>query len=126
MRLKLFDKQGKLLSENFYWMGNKYRDYTALQNLPKITDLAISKPIISKAENGQELLTCTIANTFTKTPAVGIRVQLLDNKGAQILPAIFNDGYFTLMPGEKKVLQVEVDSRLLKNGYHISAKAFND
>jgi hypothetical protein len=126
LRLKLFDKQGKLLSENFYWIGSKYLDYTALQNLPKVSNLNISKPAISKTASGHYVLTYTVTNTFAKAPAVGIRAQLLNNKGEQILPAIINDGYFTLMPGEKKVLQVEVDSKLLKNGYHISAKAFND
>jgi hypothetical protein len=126
LRLKLFDRRGKLLSENFYWMGNKYRDYTAMQNLPKVSNLSISMPAISKANNGHEVLTYTITNPSAKTPAVSIRAQLLNNKGEQILPAIFNDGYFTLLPGEKKMLQAEVDSKLLKNGYFISAKAFND
>jgi hypothetical protein len=76
--------------------------------------------------NGHQLLTYTITNTATKAPAFGIRAQLLDNKGNQVLPAIFDDGYFTLMPREKKLLRVEVDPKLLKNGYNISAKAFNN
>src|SRR6202008_5132037 len=72
LRLKLFDKQGRLLSENFYLMGNKYHDYTALQNLPKVGELSISEPVITKASNGHQVLTYTITNTSTKTPAVGI------------------------------------------------------
>jgi hypothetical protein len=127
LRLKLFDKQGKLLSENFYWMGNTYLDYTAIQKLPKIGDgFKISKPTISKAANGHELLTYTLSNTSSKATAFGIRAQLLNNKGEQILPAIFDDGYFTLMPGEKKQLHVEVDAKLLGKGYALSAKAFNN
>src|SRR6185312_6611528 len=58
LRLKLFDKQGKLLSENFYWMGNTYLDYTAIEKLPKIgADLKVSKPLASKISNGHTLLT---------------------------------------------------------------------
>jgi len=127
LRLKLFDKQGKLISENFYWMGNTYLDYTALQKLPKIgPSLKTSKPMISNSANGHKLLTYTISNTSNRGPAFGIRAQLMNNNGEQILPAMFDDGYFTLMPGEKKVLHVEADPKLLKTGYSLSAKAFND
>jgi hypothetical protein len=127
LRLKLFNRQGKLISENFYWIGNTYLDYTAIEKLPKVgAGLKVSKPVVSKVANGHKLLIYTITNTFHKAPAFGIRAQLLNNKGEQILPAIFDDGYFTLMPGEQKILHVEVDNKLLKDGYHISAKAFNN
>jgi hypothetical protein len=127
LRLKLFDKQGKLISENFYWIGNTYLDYTALQKLPKVgSALKISKPTISSTVNGHKLLTYTISNTSRQGPAFGIRAQLLNHKGEQILPAIFDDGYFTLMPGENKVLHIEVDSKLLGSGYSLSIKAFNN
>ncbi|HEX3384041.1 MAG TPA: hypothetical protein VHS53_02575, partial [Mucilaginibacter sp.] len=127
LRLKLFNDQGKLIAENFYWMGNTYLDYTGLQKLPKIgAALKVSKAVVSNLNNGHQLLTYTITNTATKAPAFGIRAQLLDNKGNQVLPAIFDDGYFTLMPREKKLLRVEVDPKLLKNGYNISARAFNN
>ncbi|HJP63845.1 MAG TPA: glycoside hydrolase family 2 TIM barrel-domain containing protein, partial [Mucilaginibacter sp.] len=128
LKLKLFDAQGKLLSENFYWTGNTYLDYTALQKLPHIGDqLKTGKPAITKASDGNRTkLTYTIINTSSKGPAFSIRAQLLDNKGRQILPAIFDDGYFTLMPNEKKVLHVEVDPKLLRNGYKLSVRAFNN
>jgi hypothetical protein len=127
LRLKLFNDRRELLSENFYWMGNTYLDYTAIEKLPKIGgSLKVNKPLVAKAPGGHTVLTYSITNTSTKGPALGIRVQLLNKKGEQILPAIFNDGYFTLMPAENKVLSVEVDSKLLGSGYSISAKAFNN
>jgi hypothetical protein len=127
LRLKLFNDRGKLLSENFYLMGNTYLDYTAIQKLPKVgANLKISQPIAATAANGHVLLTYTITNTSTKAPAFGTRAQLLNNKGEQILPVVFDDGYFTLMPGEKKVLHAEVDSKLLQTKYALSAKAFNN
>ena len=128
LKLKLFDAQGKLLSENFYWTGNTYLDYTSLQKLPRIGDqLKTSKPTTSKPSDGYRTkLTYTITNISSKGPAFGIRAQLLDNKGNQVLPAIFDDGYFTLMPNEKKVLHVEVNAKLLRNGYRLSVKPFNN
>lgn len=128
LKLKLFDAAHKLLSENFYWIGNKYLDYTALDKMPTVgSDLLASKPMISTAVNGiNKVLTYTITNTSTKTVAFGIRAQLLNASGKQILPAIFSDGYFSLMQGEKKTLKVEVDPKTLGNHYFLNIKAFNN
>ncbi|MDP4209176.1 MAG: glycoside hydrolase family 2 TIM barrel-domain containing protein [Bacteroidota bacterium] len=128
LKLKLFNAQGKLLSENFYWIGNTYLDYTALNKLPSVgASLLISKPVVAKASgSGQTLLTYTITNQSATTAAVGIRAQLLNDKGEQILPAIFDDGYFSLMQGETKTLHVEVDPKILGSKYALSVKAYND
>jgi len=55
-----------------------------------------------------------------------VRVQLLDNNNKQILPALISDSYFNLMQGEQQQVQVEVDKALLKNGYRLEARAYND
>ncbi|HEY4784956.1 MAG TPA: sugar-binding domain-containing protein [Bacteroidales bacterium] len=128
LKLKLTDAKGKLLSENFYWMGNTYLDYTALNKLPAAgNDLVVGKPVISKANDScNTLLTYTLTNKSQTTAIVGIRAQLLNDKGEQILPAIFDDGYFSLMQGEVKILHVEVGTRLLGDKYTLSLKAYND
>ncbi len=128
LKLRLFGADKKLLSENFYWIGNKYLDYTALDKMPAVgPDLLASKPMISTAVNGvNKVLTYTITNTSTKIVAFGIRAQLLNANGKQILPAIFSDGYFSLMQGEKKILKVEVDPKTLGNQYFLNIKAFNN
>ena len=36
IKLELHDKQGKLISNNFYWHGNEYLDYTALNSLYEV------------------------------------------------------------------------------------------
>ncbi len=128
LKLKLFSADKKLLSENFYWIGNKYLDYTGLDKLLAVgSDLQATKPVITTAVNGiNKVLTYTISNNSAKTAAFGIRAQLLNKKGAQILPAIFSDGYFTLMEGEQKFLQVEVAPEMLNNGYRLDLKAYNN
>jgi len=128
LKLKLTDSKGKLLSENFYWIGNTYLDYTALNKLPSAeADLLISKPVISKAiDNKHTLLTYTLTNKSHTVAVFGVRAQLLNDKGEQILPAIFDDGYFSLMQGEIKELHIEVDTQLLGDKYTLSLKAYND
>ena len=127
LKLKLLAADGHLLSENFYWIGNTYLDYTSLDKMLKVgNNLYVSKPNTSKTTNGATLLTYTITNTSTKTAAFGIRAQLLKKSGEQILPAIFNDGYFSLMQGESKIIKVEVDPKLLGLNYRLDIKAYNN
>ncbi|MES2488002.1 MAG: glycoside hydrolase family 2 protein, partial [Bacteroidota bacterium] len=60
--------------------------------------------------------------------AFGIRVQALNSKtGAQILPAIMSDNYFTLFKGESKEVLIEFDESLLKTGEKpvIKAETYN-
>ena len=128
LKLKLYAADGHLLSENFYWIGNTYLDYTSLNKMPTVgNNLSISNPKIKVALNGvNRVLTYTVTNRSKTTAAFGIRAQLLTNSGKQILPAIFNDGYFSLMQGASKTLEVEVDPKLLGRNYHLDVKAYNN
>jgi hypothetical protein len=128
LKLKLFDVKSKLLSENFYWIGNTYLDYTGLNKMPSVgSSLSVSRPVIFKAKNGiNKLLKYVIVNNSKTTAAFGIRTQLLNNAGAQLLPALYNDGYFSLMQGEIKTLEVEIDPKLLNGGYKLKVKAYNN
>jgi hypothetical protein len=128
LKLKLFDAKNKLLSENFYWLGNTYLDYTGLNKMPSVgSNLSVSRPAISIAKNGvNKLLKYIIVNRSKTTAAFGIRAQLLNNAGAQLLPALYSDGYFSLMQGEIKTLEVEVGPHLLHEGYKLQVKAYNN
>ena len=128
LKLKLFDAEGRLLSENFYWMGNTYLDYTGLNKMPAVgSSLSVSRPVISIAKNGvNKLLKYVIVNNSKTTAAFGIRAQLQNNAGKQLLPALYNDGYFSLMQSETKTLEVEIDPKLLEEGYKLQVKAYNN
>jgi hypothetical protein len=128
LKLKMFDAHRRLLSENFYWIGNVYLDYTALNKMAAVgSSIAVSWPVVTTAKNGiNKLLKYIIVNNSKTTAAFGIRAQLLDDKGRQLLPALYNDGYFSLMQGETKNINVEIDPKLLKGGFHLQVKAFNN
>jgi hypothetical protein len=128
LKLKLMDAKGQLLSDNFYWVGNTYLDYTALSKMLPVTEsLKVSPLKISAAANGiNRLLTYVVTNNSQTTAAFAIRAQLLNAKGEQMLPAFFNCGYFSLMQGESKTLIVEVDPKLLGNAYKLDLKAYNN
>jgi hypothetical protein len=114
IKLKLTDNTGKLVSDNFYWRGNKRKDYTALNTLPKVelkTDYKIVKA------DGKYYITAQITNpSSSKAVAFGIRVRAIRaSNGEQILPAIMNDNYFTLLKGETKTVKIEFDAAVLGN-----------
>jgi len=113
IRLKLKDAESKLLSENFYWRGNKSKDFTALNTLPRV-NLKSSVKISYVA--GRCRIKGTITNP-TSTVAFGTWVQLTNSSTKErILPAIVSDNYFTLFPGESRDIQLEFDQNLLKAG----------
>jgi len=112
IKLKLTDKQGNLLSDNFYWRGNKRKDYSALNSLTKVDLKVIYKTI---KEDGKYYITAEITNpSSSKSVAFGIRVQAVKSStGEQILPAIMSDNYFSLLNGETKQVKIEFDADLL-------------
>lgn len=120
--LKLYDEHGEILSENFYLKGKEYGNYQALNQLPKMTptvDFEYSKT--GNTWNGK----VHIGNQ-TKIPSLLIRLNVLGEDGEQILPLIYSDNYFSLMPGEKKEVALqwkEEDTRGKRP--HLSVTGFN-
>lgn len=123
IRLNLEDKDGKLLSENFYWRSGRSADYTALNKLPA-AKLITSSKIINK--DGRSIIQATIKNVG-KTIAFAIHVQALrSSDGERILPALMSDNYFSLMKGESKQVEINFDPELLKgSNYKLLVEAYN-
>jgi len=123
IKLQLTDRQGKLLSDNFYWRSNKSSDYTALNKLPKAS---LKTSATLKKEGTQSVITASIVNKG-RGVAFAIRVQVINSEtGKQILPAIMNDNYFTLLKGESKTIRISFDTALLPDGkYKLLAEAYN-
>lgn len=126
IKLKLTDLQGKVISDNFYWRGNKRKDYTALNQL-KPVNLKVNYKTVAK--NGKTHVTLSVTNPATSgSAAFGIRLLLTGAlSGEQILPAIFSDNYFALMSGETKLVNIEFDSNKIgKGGFKLDADLFNN
>lgn len=121
IRLRL-SEGGKVISENFYVEGRDADRLTALRHLPKAT---LAKAEKFKAGGGVHTGRVTVSNAAS-TPALLIRLNLVGSDGKQILPVIYSDNYFSLMPGEKKTVTVsykDADGRGTKPT--VTVKAFN-
>ena len=115
--LRLQDAAGKVVGSNFYWLSAKaetlkwdesnwfvtptatFADFTALSQLPSVTLNLTSRT----EKSGDESITRVTVENPSKALAFFIRLKV--NKGAhgeELLPVIWEDNYFSLLPGEKR------------------------
>lgn len=128
IRLTLKDKSGKVLSENNYWRGNDRRDFTALNTLPEAR-LKVASKLVDGDEEGKACINATVTNPRSaQGVAFAVHVQAVrTTDGERILPAMMNDNYFTLMPGESKDLTITFDKSLLQGGsYRLQVTPYNN
>jgi exo-1,4-beta-D-glucosaminidase len=118
--LRLFDKKNNLISTNFYCISVKedsldfskskwfvtpesaYADMTMLNKLPAI-NLEITNKFSKTA--GRQSVTVELENN-SKYPALQIEL-ILNNgtNGSSIVPVFWDDNYFSLLPGEKRIIK---------------------
>jgi len=125
LRLTVDDSTGKRLSTNTYWLSTKpekldwekstwyytptaqFADYTALKKLPTVK-LNVSSH--NGQESGNEVMHVTLSNPG-KSLAFFVRLKLAKGKGGQeVLPVIYQDNYFSLLPGEKRDVSISYRS----------------
>jgi exo-1,4-beta-D-glucosaminidase len=118
--LRLFEKNNKIISKNFYWLSTKeetldwkasnwyvtpikeYADFTDLNNLLK-TKLYIKSQFIKKMDIQE--MKVELMNPENKL-AFLIELSILKGKnGDSVLPIFWEDNYFSLLPGEKRVIE---------------------
>ena len=124
--LKLTLTEGdKVISDNFYHRTLEENNFQDLKTLP-VVPLTVSFES-AKGTDGKWSAKAVIENA-NQTPALLIRLNLLGAKdGEQILPALYSDNYFSLLPGEKKEIALswkDVDTRgnqpkLAVTGYNV-------
>jgi exo-1,4-beta-D-glucosaminidase len=125
LRLTVDDSSGKRLSTNTYWLSTKpekldwekstwyytptaqFADYTALKQLPTVK-LNVSSHTTQEGAN--HITHVTLSNSG-KSLAFFIRLKLAKGKGGQeVLPVIYQDNYFSLLPGEKRDVTISYRS----------------
>lgn len=95
LRLTLIDDRGNVRSVNDYVNSTIENDRKSLHDMgpAQVTAVATGKRI-------------TITNPGN-VPAVMLRLNLKGDDGEQILPAIYSDNYFHLMPGESRTIDLD-------------------
>jgi hypothetical protein len=117
--------EGKtVLSQNDYWKSTK--EGGSFDEFNKTAATRLTAKIV-KQESGK--VTFIVSNP-TKSTIIGLKFNLRDLKsGKIILPAGFTDGYFTLLPGEKKQLVADwnpsltVNPEVVAEGYNMGSQS---
>ena len=108
LKLSLTSKEGRVLSENFYVRGKEEGNYQSLLKLPQVK---LNTNVTEAKDADAWTLTATIKNE-TDTPALMIRLQVKGDKtGERMLPVLYSDNYFFLMPGEQKVVTMTLSNK---------------
>jgi exo-1,4-beta-D-glucosaminidase len=117
LRLLLEDNSGQLVSSNFYWLSSKddvldwqkstwyytptssYADMTQLQKLQPVK-LAVSSRAVRK--DGEETARVSLSNS-SRNMAFFIHLGIKQGRTEKdVLPVIWQDNYFSLLPGESR------------------------
>ncbi|HVO72813.1 MAG TPA: glycoside hydrolase family 2 TIM barrel-domain containing protein [Ignavibacteriaceae bacterium] len=114
LKLNVKDEAGKDVSSNFYWLsanGDENADFGDLAKLPAV-DVTVKFSTISKSGNKFKL-----AVEFTNSSAslaFGLNPKLLSFSTREpILPVFWQDNYFSLLPGEKRMIDMQADTSLI-------------
>ncbi|MEV0068563.1 discoidin domain-containing protein [Amycolatopsis sp. NPDC050768] len=117
LRLTMTDSHGAVVSENTYW---RYQADTSMRALNQLGRTQLSTSLRSAGKDGY---TATIRNTG-KTVAAMVRLSLRENNGKdRVLPTIYGDNYFWLLPGESRT--VTVAPRRSVKSPRLSVEAYN-
>lgn len=110
IKLKLTDDNGDVISDNFYWRGNKWLDYTDLNNMDPVN----LEPNVTESIDGSTCtLTATIDNNTDKVALMARLKVVTDESEERVLPIYYEDNYFSLLPGETKVVDITFDTEYL-------------
>jgi beta-galactosidase/beta-glucuronidase len=107
--LRLTDGKKNIVSDNIYWMADKYGQYSGLN------ELASSKVIVSAKQVAKGKIAVTLSNPKQAPVAFFNRVSLI-NPATQkrVMPVFYSDNYVSVLPGEKKTVVLDYNLNIAK------------
>lgn len=133
IKLWLYDSNGRVVGDNFYWRSNdRYEGKTTitgpctsgfegLKNLPKVKLCCKMKV---RRQDDKTFIDIDV-NNKTRHIAFFTELHLTDSEGRFVEPCYITDNFFALTPGERKQITIELDSNPIKAGYRIQLKGWN-
>ncbi len=95
-------KGDSTIAENFYWTPLQNQDCTSLNHLPKVHLRAVAH----RASESENQIVVSISNPSTAI-ALAIRLKALHaDTGVRILPIMYDDNYFSLLPSEARQITI--------------------
>lgn len=104
IRIALTDSNGNLFSENLYWRSaSDTEDFKDFMNLPQVS---LDGAVTISADGSDYVMQASLTNSKASV-AFFVRLKVINPNAPsggdnRILPTIYDDNYFTLLPGETK------------------------
>ncbi len=112
-----------VISDNLYWLTTKPKDYTAMQHMPP-SQAEVSTNLERKNDGTYRatvrIKTKDMISFFNRVSAIERET------GERILPVFYSDNYFTVFPGEEKIVTLDFASHLQQEDIKIIVKNWND
>jgi len=104
IKLELKDRDGRLLSDNFYWHSRASAEYENLSHMPRVEPAG---KVTQTRDGDVRRLTIQVQNG-DKGVALMTRIKLVDpSSGLLVAPVLFSDNYFSLLRGESRRMTAE-------------------
>ena len=117
VQLELTDAAGTPLSTNFYVQGKEEGNLQALNSLGKAS--------VKAAFSGKGPWKVTLTNQGD-VPALMLRLKLVSGPAKEmVLPVLYTDNYFSLMPGESRTVEIEAAPEDLRGKAGMEITGFN-
>ncbi|MBP5515065.1 MAG: glycoside hydrolase family 2 [Bacteroidaceae bacterium] len=129
IKLRLFDANGQLVGDNFYWRSrDHYEGRTTLtgpctSGFETLADMPKAKVAVRLRKMQDGLMQAEIRNTGN-TIAFFLQMQLRDSEGRSIKPCFLSDNFLTLMPDERRTIKID-DTAALNRTSILVLKGWN-
>lgn len=132
--LQLTDANGKILSENFYWRStSEYKGkqtltgpctagFSALADMP---EARLTTSVRKTQSNGRWQIELKVKNPG-RNIAFFNQIQLKDAAGKPVRPAFASDNFFSLLPGESRTVNIDVEATRCKGNPTVTIQPFNN
>ena len=116
-RLTLKDRRGRVLSVNDYWTNDADGTLRQLNGLPQG---ALQAQKVKKLGQGRYSM---VLRNNGQAPLVAVKLNVRHpGTGERVLPAYVSDGYFNLLPGESRTVEIEIGK---EGSMEVTAEAYN-
>jgi hypothetical protein len=121
LQLQLFDKNGSLISENFYWLSPK-DDFKSLREIKGANLRGKLKQSIAGEMVIFDLEIENIGNGLAFMTSISLVDKL---SGEEARPVIYSDNYISILPGAKKNIRFMANKNDLFKDLTVKCKPYN-
>ena len=123
VKLVLVNSKGQLIDDNVYWINNKKWTRTEISALPMTSLHVIIDDFCRKGEYYEGIVELKNPGKYLAfAVTLGLRNAMTNTA---IRPVYFDDGYFSLMPGESKRIYFQVAAKQIRDTMELQVGGYN-